>query len=175
MDVVNAEKSIHSLEIVLMRYFLLLCVCVWALSTPITLITFNGNSKFELDPWLCVLLCSQLFIYMLFYIVYMIVVCARSSMVFFNVWSILSSKAKKIEILMNQIKSTKRLTIDNFTRNIQTHIRFYCASTSQSLEEEEEGEKMWTLLKYLRAKIKSSPHLTPRIILLVFSNAPKWK
>lgn len=85
------------------------------------------------------LLCSQ-FIYMLFHIVYMMIVCARSSMVFFNVWSILSSKAKKIEILMNQIKSTKRLTIDNFTRNIQTHIRFYCASTLQSLEAEEKEE-----------------------------------
>lgn len=52
----------------------------------------------------------------------MVYVCL--SMVFFSVWSSLSSnvtKAKKIEIVMIQIKSTKRLTIDNF-QEISKHI-----------------------------------------------------
>lgn len=32
----------------------------------------------------------------------------------FSVWSNSSNKAKKIEVVMNQIKSTKRLTFDDF-------------------------------------------------------------
>lgn len=75
-----------------------------------------------------------------------------------------ANKAKKIEIVMSQIKSTKRLTIDN-VQEIFKHtldappVRF----KRKSLEEH--GVCVCVFLpECLWAKIKSSPHLTPRIM-----------
>lgn len=43
----------------------------------------------------------------------------------FSVWSNSSNKAKKIEVVMNQIKSTKRLTFDDFQAFTSFAVGYY--------------------------------------------------
>lgn len=93
-------------------------------STPSTLITFNGNSSSSwwlIDVYGCVLHTNNvsqihLHAFVVLYAMSNTILCERLTW-----WSNFKRSNKnetsqKIQIVMNQIKSTKRLTVDDFSK-----------------------------------------------------------